>query len=390
MRKLWIFFILGIVFFNPFVVLADTVTDDFNGTTAPSSVHIAKYGADTGTAWDSASSECSNVGGSNTTNYANLYSSDDDRLYYYSGFGDYNHSYKFEMNVSKICSDNSIDLSDVTNLRIGVEGYTHGGSGSFYLGLYNDDTASWVSSNNADVTGTWLHNEGGDSELRVDIADNIDDYLIDTNNGYIKFVAMCSGVGYVGYVDYVYITLTYNPLSTPVLSSPTTGQTLNTTSPTLSWSAVTGATQYYYQVGNSDFSVLSHDSNTSSTSITVTGLTEGTKYWRVRAGDGSNYSAWSSSNFNIVVAGTIGGGGYIPVPQVDQNGVTINTDSDRGNLLFLNALSMYGVDIPIWSFFVGLIAIAYLKKQRNLALLMLLILIFLLIYGTRLTMLEGI
>jgi hypothetical protein len=88
--------------------------------------------------------------------------------------------------------------------------------------------------------------------------------------------------------------------SAPTLSSPVNGATGVSTSPTLNWSASTGATSYQLQVStNSSFSsTIVNQSGITGTSYGVTGLTDGTTYyWRVNAtnaGGTSSYSApWS-------------------------------------------------------------------------------------------------
>jgi uncharacterized protein (TIGR02145 family) len=84
----------------------------------------------------------------------------------------------------------------------------------------------------------------------------------------------------------------------PTLSSPTNGSTGISTSPTLSWNSVSGATSYGLQVSaNSGFASLVVDqSGITTTSRQVTGLSEGTPYyWRVNATGSGGTSSWSGS-----------------------------------------------------------------------------------------------
>ncbi len=84
-------------------------------------------------------------------------------------------------------------------------------------------------------------------------------------------------------------------ISAPSLATPTGLSTtqVGLNSAGISWSTVTGANRYHYQVATSSFSTGSDtcnncfkDSTTSSTSATITGLTPGRLYyWRVRAGN---------------------------------------------------------------------------------------------------------
>ena len=91
------------------------------------------------------------------------------------------------------------------------------------------------------------------------------------------------------------------PPSTPSLTSPTNAAFVTTSSATLKWSAVTGATSYNVQAytvscGGTAFRVGAPGANTS---LAISGLTTGTTYyWRVQAVGSGGTSAYSScSNF---------------------------------------------------------------------------------------------
>ncbi|MBN1561762.1 DUF1080 domain-containing protein, partial [candidate division KSB1 bacterium] len=96
------------------------------------------------------------------------------------------------------------------------------------------------------------------------------------------------------------------PPQTPVLSSPANGATNVSTSPLLSWNAVSGAASYQLQVStNSGFtSVVFDQSAITATSFPVSGLNNNmTYYWRVNATNAGGTSTWSSAwNFTTVSA----------------------------------------------------------------------------------------
>src|SRR3989339_307131 len=83
----------------------------------------------------------------------------------------------------------------------------------------------------------------------------------------------------------------------PLLTLPANGATGQSASPTLSWNTVTGAATYHVQVSTSNpsASILLKDSTLTATSKTITGLDNNlTHYWRVRAKNAGNVSAWAS------------------------------------------------------------------------------------------------
>jgi len=83
----------------------------------------------------------------------------------------------------------------------------------------------------------------------------------------------------------------------PLLTLPANGATGQSASPTLSWNTVTGAATYHVQVSTSNTfaSILLEDSTLTATSKTITGLDNNlTHYWRVRAKNAGNVSAWAS------------------------------------------------------------------------------------------------
>jgi len=104
----------------------------------------------------------------------------------------------------------------------------------------------------------------------------------------------------------------------PVLSSPSNMAKSQVTSPTLTWSAVTGATGYGLQV-STDVNFLTTTVNlTGLTSVNraLTGLTDGTTYyWRVNASNSGGISPWSSV-FSFTTSAPVvpPGGSILSVP----------------------------------------------------------------------------
>lgn len=100
--------------------------------------------------------------------------------------------------------------------------------------------------------------------------------------------------------------------SATTLSAPANGATSVSTSPTLSWSAASGATSYDVYFGTSSSPALY--SNTASTSLAVSGLTSGTTYyWRVvaknscgSAASSATYSFSTASSCSVPAAATLG------------------------------------------------------------------------------------
>ena len=86
------------------------------------------------------------------------------------------------------------------------------------------------------------------------------------------------------------------PPTAPVLSSPANGATNVSTAPTLSWTASTGAASYGVQVSTAaDFSTTVTNTSVTGTSITLSGLANGTTYyWRINATNSEGSSAWST------------------------------------------------------------------------------------------------
>jgi predicted phage tail protein len=87
------------------------------------------------------------------------------------------------------------------------------------------------------------------------------------------------------------------PVGVPTLLSPANSSIIPSPTPTMSWTAVTGAVNYQVQMDqNSTFSSPDLDSLTSSTNLTAgTLLADGVYYWRVRRVDAyGGLGAWSA------------------------------------------------------------------------------------------------
>ncbi len=84
--------------------------------------------------------------------------------------------------------------------------------------------------------------------------------------------------------------------SSPILSSPSNGATGVAVSTTLSWNTSTGANSYTLQVSkNSAFTEILHHLDLTSTSYSLSGLSNNTLYyWRVQAKNANGSSSWSN------------------------------------------------------------------------------------------------
>ncbi|MBN2789184.1 MAG: choice-of-anchor D domain-containing protein [Candidatus Delongbacteria bacterium] len=86
------------------------------------------------------------------------------------------------------------------------------------------------------------------------------------------------------------------PPSAPTLESPADGSSSEDQTPTLDWSDVPDANEYYIQIdNNSDFSSPEVEALTSLSDYTTSTLAYGTYYWHVRSKNAVGYSTYSSS-----------------------------------------------------------------------------------------------
>jgi hypothetical protein len=88
----------------------------------------------------------------------------------------------------------------------------------------------------------------------------------------------------------------------PTLTSPATGATIHSSSDTLKWGTVTGAATYRVQVstGTAFTTTLADDSTLTVGTKIVTGVANGTYYWRVNAKNAGGTSAYSTT-FSFIV-----------------------------------------------------------------------------------------
>jgi formylglycine-generating enzyme required for sulfatase activity/N-acetylneuraminic acid mutarotase len=100
---------------------------------------------------------------------------------------------------------------------------------------------------------------------------------------------------------------TAGTLRPPTLTSPASGATGVSVTPTLAWSTVTGATSYRVQVSTDSLfdKLLTPDSTLTSATMLVSGLAVGTTYyWHAQAKNASGTSAWSSA-WSFTTAGAL-------------------------------------------------------------------------------------
>ncbi|MBX3006958.1 MAG: hypothetical protein KF816_02920 [Melioribacteraceae bacterium] len=124
-------------------------------------------------------------------------------------------------------------------------------------------------------------------------------------------------------------TATITAPSAPTLTSPTNGATNQSTDPTLSWGASSGATNYTLQVSiNSLFSSYVHNQNVgNNTSQQLSGLSNNTTYyWRVNTSNSVGTSIWSSIwSFTTTNGISVDGTPCPGTPTVTYAGKTYNT-----------------------------------------------------------------
>jgi hypothetical protein len=98
---------------------------------------------------------------------------------------------------------------------------------------------------------------------------------------------------------YNFTTAICNVPDAAVLVAPADGDSNQTQPLTLNWSDAAGALTYRVQIdNNSDFSGTVFDNKVTLSTMSVTGLTVGTKfYWRVRAHNGCGWADWSDTSW---------------------------------------------------------------------------------------------
>jgi len=161
-----------------------------------------------------------------------------------------------------------------------------GTSNNLYSVNFTTEYTGWVTGDSGlilkttDGGNTWLKEASGTASDLFSI------YFPTQSTGY--------AVGMDGTI--VKTTSGGNVLSSPDLVSPPNESTIQSSSVTLEWSDVIGATSYHVQVSrDQSFTSLVSDASSLSTShYTIGGLdAQTTYYWRVNATDGITTSSWS-------------------------------------------------------------------------------------------------
>ena len=134
--------------------------------------------------------------------------------------------------------------------------------------------------------------------------------------------------------------------ATPSLTAPANGATGVSTSPTLSWSAVSGATSYDVYLGTGTPALYT---NTTSTSIAASGLTAGTVYsWRVVAKNACGSGPTSATNSFTTASGcTIPNTPGLTSPANGATGVTTSPTLSWGAVSGATSYDVYlGIGTP--------------------------------------------
>jgi len=145
---------------------------------------------------------------------------------------------------------------------------------------------------------------GGDIKFeRANVSGTtIDVSGLSANTQYFWRVMAAGPTGESDFSDIWNFTTAATTLAAPMIDSPPNGATNVSTNPSLSWRSVDGATSYDVQVSeHQNFSLLILDQNVQATSVGVTGLSAGKRYyWQVRARNASEASGWSVASFTTL------------------------------------------------------------------------------------------
>jgi hypothetical protein len=334
--------VMSLLFLSMFgsfgVVSADDVTVTFSGITNPSSTHKA-YQYTSGVTGDYNNTTRANE--FTTAQYAYVTAINDASYYIlWAQTTNYWPFMRFEFDIDDFCDNYNTSTSRISSIALKIQGFgkDSDGDGGIYLGILHKDGYA-ITSNVADISGTWSHAGVSDNNVSIAITSNVVDYVDGT--GYLKVGVkgrqdIWSVSEYTGWlsVDYVTMTITYTPsLTTPTLTSPTNSDTDYNATPNFDWNASTGGTPpYTYELMVDD--VLSFDS----LHINQTGLTDSNftctpnlasdtlYYWKVRAKDAcATYSSWSDV-YSFSTAGFIAPS--LVSPANSETGVSSTPDFD--------------------------------------------------------------
>lgn len=150
-----------------------------------------------------------------------------------------------------------------------------------------------------------------DLEQNVNSGDSGDPYPGSTNNRIFNNTSTPDSKDYNSNTTYVAVTnisnngqtmtadlAVRNAPTAPTLLSPSNNIAVNNRRPLFDFSSPTGATVYHFQIDNNpDFSstIYSVSNLANSQYAPTSNLPEDTLYWRARAGNGTNWSPWSSA-----------------------------------------------------------------------------------------------
>jgi surface antigen len=134
--------------------------------------------------------------------------------------------------------------------------------------------------------------------------------FIDRDNAITVHFGKVTSTGTLSFVGYILPTLTHTvtPTPAPTLSSPSNGATGVSTTPTFTWSAVSGATSYRIMVGTTSSGLPTDPTADTGSGLVINDTPTGTSYtpapgvlssgvtyyWEVKARSPTQYGTWSS------------------------------------------------------------------------------------------------
>ena len=170
------------------------------------------------------------------------------------------------------------------------------------IGVSTNPTLSWNASTGADSYGVQVSSDPGFTTLvynQTGITTTSTNVTGLTGNTvyYWRVNATNTGGTSSWSGSFSFTTTAGSPPLAPTLSSPASGTTNVSRTPTLTWNASSGATSYRVQVSTDPgfATFIYNQANIATTSTTVTGLgSRVTYYWRVNATNTYGTSAWSA------------------------------------------------------------------------------------------------